>query len=162
METMCMSQHNTNHMHRICYVLYNSDVIMSTMVSQITILTIFYPTVHSDGDQRKHQSSAALTFGRRIHRSPVNSPHKVPVTRKMFPFDDVNCILHFVTCFDIGIDPLMSADCRPIQLCLKMKYSKIWFMYVTIHTSIEATSINLTPKGYLAFIRLKCYGLFTA
>ena len=24
-----------------------------------------------------------------IHRSPVNSPHKGPVTRKMFPFDDV-------------------------------------------------------------------------
>ena len=26
---------------------------------------------------------------RRIHRWPVNSPHKWPVTRKMFPFDDV-------------------------------------------------------------------------
>ena len=24
-----------------------------------------------------------------IHRAPVNSPHKWPVTRKMFPFDDV-------------------------------------------------------------------------
>ena len=24
-----------------------------------------------------------------IHRRPVNSPHKGPVTRKMFPFDDV-------------------------------------------------------------------------
>ena len=26
---------------------------------------------------------------RGIHRGPVNSPHKRPVTRKMFPFDDV-------------------------------------------------------------------------
>ena len=26
---------------------------------------------------------------RGIHRGPVNSPHKWPVTRKMFPFDDV-------------------------------------------------------------------------
>ena len=26
---------------------------------------------------------------RGIHRGPVNSPHKGPVTRKMFPFDDV-------------------------------------------------------------------------
>ena len=26
---------------------------------------------------------------RGIHRWPVNSPHKCPVTRKMFPFDDV-------------------------------------------------------------------------
>ena len=40
-------------------------------------------------DQRKHQSSASLAFVRGIHRWPVNSPHKWPVTRKMFPFDDV-------------------------------------------------------------------------
>ena len=40
-------------------------------------------------DQRKHQSPASLAFVMGIHRSPVNSPHKGPVTRKMFPFDDV-------------------------------------------------------------------------
>ena len=40
-------------------------------------------------DQRKHQSSASLAFVRGSHRRPVNSPHKGPVTRKMFPFDDV-------------------------------------------------------------------------
>ena len=40
-------------------------------------------------DQRKHQSPAWLGFLRGIHRRPVNSPHKEPVTRKMFPFDDV-------------------------------------------------------------------------
>ena len=39
-------------------------------------------------DQSKHQSSASLAFVWVIHRSPVNSPHKWPVTRKMFPFDD--------------------------------------------------------------------------
>ena len=33
--------------------------------------------------------SASLAFVRGIHRWPVNSPHKGPVTRKMFPFDDV-------------------------------------------------------------------------
>ena len=43
----------------------------------------------SGTDQRKHQSSASLAFVRGIHRRPVNSPHKWPVTRKMFPFDDV-------------------------------------------------------------------------
>ena len=68
---------------------YN-DVIMSVMASQITSLTIVYPTVYSGADQRKHQSSASLSFVRGIHRWPVNSPHKGPVTRKMFPFDDVN------------------------------------------------------------------------
>ena len=40
-------------------------------------------------DQRKHQSSASLAFVRGTHRRPVNSPHKMPVTRKIFPFDDV-------------------------------------------------------------------------
>ena len=42
-----------------------------------------------DADQRKHQSSASLAFVWGIHRGPVNSPHKWPVARKMFPFDDV-------------------------------------------------------------------------
>ena len=65
------------------------DVIMGAMASQITSLTIVYSTVYSDADERKHQSSASLAFVRRIHRGPVNSPHKWPVTRKMFPFDDV-------------------------------------------------------------------------
>ena len=52
-------------------------------------LTIVYATVYSGADQRKHQSSASLAFVRGIHRWPVNSPYKWPVTRKMFPFDDV-------------------------------------------------------------------------
>ena len=62
---------------------------MSMRASQITSLTIVYLTVYTSADQGKHQSSASLAFVRGIHRSPVNSPHKWPVTRKMFPFDDV-------------------------------------------------------------------------
>ena len=62
---------------------------MGAIESQITSLTIVYSTVYSDADERKHQSSASLAFERGIHRGPVNSPHKWPVTRKMFPFDDV-------------------------------------------------------------------------
>ena len=52
--------------------IHYSDVIMGAMASQITSLTIVYSTVYSGADQRKHQ----------------NSPHKGPVTRKMFLFDD--------------------------------------------------------------------------
>ena len=67
-----------------------SDVIMGTVASQITSLTIVYSTVYSGTDQEKQQSSASLAFVRGIHRGPVNSPHKRPVTRrKMLPFDDV-------------------------------------------------------------------------
>ena len=62
---------------------------MGAMASLITSLTSVYWTVHPGADQRKHQSSASLAFVWEIHRRPVNSPHKWPVTRKMFPFDDV-------------------------------------------------------------------------
>ena len=62
---------------------------MGAIASQITTLTTVYSTVYSDADQRKHQSSASLAFVWRIHRGPVNSPHKWSVTRNMFPFDDV-------------------------------------------------------------------------
>ena len=62
---------------------------MGTIASQITSITIVYSTVYSDADQRKHLSSASLAFVRGIHRRPVNSPHKWPVTRKMFPSDNV-------------------------------------------------------------------------
>ena len=73
------------HQPRIHY----DDVIMSVTASQITSLTIVYSTVYPGADQSKHQSSASLAFVWGIHRGPVNSPHKWPVTRKMFPFDDV-------------------------------------------------------------------------
>ena len=62
---------------------------MGATASQTTSLSIVYSTVYSDVDQRKHQRSASLAFVWGIHRGPVNSPHKWPVTRKMFPFDDV-------------------------------------------------------------------------
>ena len=70
-------------------ILHYDDVIMGVIASQITSLTIVYPIVYSDADQRKHQSSASLAFVRGIHRGPMNSPHKWPIMRKMFPFDDV-------------------------------------------------------------------------
>ena len=50
---------------------------------------VVYSTVYSGPDQRKRQSTASLAFVRGIHRWPVNYPHKGPVTRRMFPFDDV-------------------------------------------------------------------------
>ena len=55
-----------------------SAVITSTMASQITGVSIVYLMVCSGARQRKHQN-----------RWSVNSPHKGPVMRKMFPFDDV-------------------------------------------------------------------------
>ena len=73
------------------FIKHCNDVIMDMKASQITSLTIVYSTVYSRGDQRKHQSSVSLW--------PVNSPHKWPVMRKMFPYDDVIMISkHYMWC----------------------------------------------------------------
>ena len=66
-----------------------SDAIMGAMASEIPMVSIVYSTICSGADQWKHRSSASLAFVREIHRWPVNSLQKGPVTRKMFPFDDV-------------------------------------------------------------------------
>ena len=78
----CLSKWPTRYQH-------HSDVKMGAMASQITSISIVYSTVCSGADRRRHQSSASLAFVRGIHRWPVNSPHQGPVTRKMFPFNDV-------------------------------------------------------------------------
>ena len=67
----------------------NDDVIMGAIASQITSLTTVHSSVYSSADQSKHQSSASLALVWGLHRGPVNSSHKWPVTRKNFPFDDV-------------------------------------------------------------------------
>ena len=69
---------------------FDDPVVLSTSFTCCTPLPVFITLQwYSAADQRKHQSSASLAFVRGIHRWPVNSPHKWPVTRKMFPFDDV-------------------------------------------------------------------------
>ena len=88
------------------FTWHYSDVIMGTIESQITSLTIVYSIVYSDADQRKHQSSASLAFVRGIHWGPVNSPHKRPVMRKMFPFDDVIMENGFYILYVLGLNYL--------------------------------------------------------
>ena len=75
--------------------IHHDDVIMSAIASQVASLTIVYSTVYPGADQCKHQSSASLAFVWGIHRGPMNSPHKWPVTLKMFRFDDVIMHRHY-------------------------------------------------------------------
>ena len=77
-------------------------------VSEITGVSIAYLTIGSSADQRKYQCYASLAFVRGIHRWPVDSPYKGPVTRKMFPFDYV--IVYESCCTLIQI--LLSFDWR--------------------------------------------------
>ena len=75
---LCLSNHLSMSIgvHPNHYI----DVIKTTMASEITSLTVVYSGTH----QRKRQSSASLAFMRGIHRGPVNSPNKWPVSRKCF------------------------------------------------------------------------------
>ena len=73
----------------VYHPIHYSDVIMSAMASQITSLTIIYSTVYSGADQENTSKLCVTGLLWGIHWWPVNSPHKGPVTQKMFPFDDV-------------------------------------------------------------------------
>ena len=89
------------------------EVIMSTMASQITSLTIVCLNYCPGAHQRKHQSSALMAFMWGIHRWPVNSSHKSPETRKMFPSDDV-------------IMTLQNPTIAPMPLTLTWWYQVKW------------------------------------
>ena len=81
-------------MHNIIDFHYN-DVIMSTMASQITSLTVVYSTVLFRHRSKKTSKLCVTGLCEGNSPWPVNSPHKGPVTRKMFPFHDVimGCVI---------------------------------------------------------------------
>ena len=122
---------------------------MGAMASQITSLTIVNSTVYPGADQRKHQSSASLTFVWGIHRWPVNSPHKGPVTRKMFPFDDV------------------IIDCRHVILCpsngpLSSDFARASFMPASsLLTDTWASRLLPNRVGIIKPFPVPFFGLFS-
>ena len=87
---MCMkiSRQNLESREHVLPPTHYTDVIMSTVAPQITGISIVYSTVCPGAGQRIHHDSALLAFVRGIHRWSVDSSHKGPVTRKLFPFDD--------------------------------------------------------------------------
>ena len=99
-----------------------SDVIMSAMASQITIVSFVCSTVCSGADQRKHQSSASLAFMGGIHRWPENSLHKRPVTRKMFPFDDA--IMYEIPWKSLQCNVYLNTQAISPMLCLRFAHLK--------------------------------------
>ena len=91
-------------------MFHYNDVIMGAMASRITSLKIAYSTFYSGVDQRKHQSSASLAFVRGIHRWPVNSPHKWPVTQKCFHL--MASSQSFDVFFDLSLNKRLSEQSR--------------------------------------------------
>ena len=59
------------------------------MASQITDVSCVCSTVCSGVEHRKDDSSVSLVLVRGIHCWPADFPHKGPVTRNMFSFDNV-------------------------------------------------------------------------
>ena len=123
---------------------------MGTVASQITILTIVYTTVYSDADQSKHQSSASLAFVWAIHRGPVNSPHKWPVTRKMFPFDDDIMVVQmsphgwpFLSCIvnDMVADDLLTKGAM-VSTAMVSEH-KTYFLMTTIYKNTIHNEMKL-------------------
>ena len=98
---------------------------MSIMASQITSLAIVFSSIYSGADQRKHQSSVSLAFVRVIHQWPVNSPHKAPVPRKMFPFDDVIMMVYMQRSFCVCTQPMRDG------ITLQCSRSRSWMRQIS-------------------------------
>ena len=85
------------------YDFHYNDVIMCAIASQITSLTIVFSTIYSDADQGNLKLRVTgLCVGN--SPGPVNSPHKWPVTREMFLFDDVIILLVTMKCWHLFRD----------------------------------------------------------
>ena len=65
--------------------LYYNDVIKSAMASQITGVSIVYSAVRSGADQENTKAPRQWHLWGEF----TGGPNKGPVTRKIFPFDDV-------------------------------------------------------------------------
>ena len=105
---------------------------MSAMASHITGVSIVCSIVGSGVDQRKHQSSASLAFVRGIHRWPVNSTHKRPVTQNRF---------HMMTSW-LFQTTMSSPDCLLIPVRYNhndviqwKRFPHYWYFVMGIHRS---------------------------
>ena len=125
--------------HWVIYGHY-CDIIMSAMASPIISLTIVNSTVYSSTDERKYRSPASLAFVRGIHRWTVNSPHKGPVTRKLFPFDDVIMKKEWVE-FDWQLDQTLKYMTEVINWCPAMvdwfAFMVAFIVFTYSHPSIQ-------------------------
>ena len=125
---------------------------MGAMASQITNLTIVHSTVHSGADQRKQFRVIGLSAG--IHLWPVNSPHKWPITRKMFPFDD--CVMYVVN--DLVLIWHHNAYwnhaglCRSLSgACLNIKMERLFH----IETEPRSVHVMVAPVARINIVSLK-------
>ena len=116
---------------------HNSDITMNAMASQITGISIVCSTACSGAHQRKHHSSASLAFERGWL---VDSPHKGPVTRKMFLLDDVLMFWNYAIVMHWRFTHLPPFPTTPIFNTSSRALS----------TDSKSTSFIVSPGLYLA------------
>ena len=117
---------------------HHSDVIMGTMASQITSLTIVYNNRLERRRSKKTSKLRVTGLCEGIHRWPVNSPHKGPVTRKMFPFDDVIMITTAPLISRNIIFKLWQLPKRPWREC---------YQYDVISVSVSRITTGMPDKS---------------
>ena len=121
-------------------IFHYNDVLMSAMTSQITSVSIVYSTVCSGVDQRKHQIDASLVFVCGIHRWPMNSPQKGPVTLKMLQFDDIimhMCIAYLIKLWSMPEFLYGLSWSFIFWQCIRGLWNHQLFQYVTTNYLIE-------------------------
>ena len=126
-----------------------TEVMMCAVASQITNLMIVYSTVYWRADRRKHQNSASLVFVRGIHRWPMNSPHKLPVTRKMFtPVTSSRQIVWLPSASEITVTKMVVAGIKSTQytsFCISMtkqRHLQLTLQYCVTGPSYHRSSVN--------------------
>ena len=160
----------------VLYQSYHSDVIMSAMAFQITGVTIVCSTVSSDTDKNM-QRSASLASVRGIHRQPMDSPHKGPITRKMFPFDDVIMNLqHVLQGYFTGTEgnhitktnkaPLVNMGKLIIRICVvslpisRVMTTRIYILCLIIIKSEVWTITHCLGLGHETMVCAVCLSAF--
>ena len=131
-----------------------TDVIMSPMASQITSLTIVYSTVYSGTDKK---TSKLHVTGLCEGNSPMTGefPHKGPVMRKMFPFDDVIMwwftLIPFASWFLLPALPLNYAlSCSENGLVPQERIKTIFSQ--NKHISKQKMSLKMVSAKYRPFV----------
>ena len=145
----------TEHQDMVCYMCVMASWIMGNLTVNMFRLTIKKRTkpLWRSGDQRKHQSSTSLAFVRGINRSPVNSLHKKPVTRKMFPFDDIimvsdRCLIGvYSRVFAVYI---MTGNCWMLWKSCIVWAVRGWLWYITMATSIILPTMPLAKADHMS------------
>ena len=139
---------------------------MGAVAFQITSVSIVCSTVDSGADQKKTSKLRVTGLCVGIHRWPVNSPHKWPVTRKMFPFNDV--IMHCNRCNQYFISWIFPERHTCVSSNYSFRHHRKW-TWITEQPHLSPKSFNISyPENifcnnsaasrkstYIIYIRLK-------